>query len=247
MKPLRRFLLCLATVVAALGSARADEFSDGNAAFEKGDFPAAVKAYEKAAAKPDAGANVYFNLGNAYYRSGQPGKAAVNYERALVLAPRHPEAKANLAFLRRQLNALTPETPTLLAPAAALGSDGTAIALSVGAWLLLGGVALRLFQGSRLAAWGVGGGGLLLALWAGLSLWQLGPGRRALDRLIVIAPKGVRATYAPAENARTAANLSAGAEVRFLQQRAVWTYISLPDGARAWVPSETLERVMPEL
>lgn len=245
---MRRSLLCLfLLVLGAAGSLRADDFTDGNAAFEKGDFPAAVKAYEKAAAKADAGANVYFNLGNAYYRSGQPGKAAVNYERALILAPRHPEAKANLAFLRRQLNALTPEPSALLAPAAALGSDATLIALCLGVWLLLGAAALGLFTRARRAAWAVAGFGLLLAVWAGLSLQALGAGRRALDRLIVIAPKGARATYAPAENARTALNLSPGAEVRLLQVRAVWSYVSLPDGARAWVPSEALERVMPEL
>lgn len=243
---MRRILLCLALCLSA-GLLRADDFTDGNAAFERSDYPAAIKAYERAAGKSDAGANVYYNLANAYFRAGQPGKAVVNYERALILAPRHPEATANLAFVRRQFSAMSPEPPTLLAPAVALGADRTVIALTLGGWLLLAGAGLGLFGGRRLLALGTAGLGLTVALWAGLSLSKLGAGQRSLDRLVVIAPKGTRATYAPADNARTAANLSPGAEVKFLQQRAVWTYVALPDGARGWVPSEALERVMPEL
>ena len=238
----RRFILLLCLGVATL---RADDFGDGNVAFERGDFPAAVKAYAKAASQPGAGANVFYNLGNAQFRAGEPGKAALSYERALVLAPRHPEALANLAYLRRQSQAQAPEVRGFAAPAANLGADTTLVLFCAGLWALLGAAALGVFGFGRVTVLGVAAVGLALAAWAGTSLALLGGGRRAPDRLIVTAAKGARATFAPAENARTAANLGAGSDVRFLQFRAAWTYVQLPDGGRAWLPSETVERIRP--
>lgn len=233
-------LLCLTA-----GLLRADDFADGNAAYERGDFPAAVTAYGKAAGQPGAGANVFFNLGNAQYRAGQPGKAAANYERALILAPRHPEARANLAFVRRESYAQAPQVRGFLAPAAALGNDTVLVLLCTGAWLLLGALGLRLLGFGRWPVAGAAAAGVLLLLWAGISLALLGGGQRDPNRLIVTAPKGTRATFAPAENARTAANLGAGSEVRWLQTRADWTYILLPDGGRAWIPTNAIEPILP--
>src|SRR4029077_19623718 len=43
---------------------------------------------------------VYFNLGNAYFRAGNPGRAILNYERARRLMPRDPDLHANLGFAR---------------------------------------------------------------------------------------------------------------------------------------------------
>src|SRR5690606_34875555 len=43
-------------------------------------------------------AEVYFNLGNACFRSNKYGKARLYYEKALLISPRDPAIKANLAF-----------------------------------------------------------------------------------------------------------------------------------------------------
>src|SRR6516162_4384455 len=94
-------------VCARKASAQTD-FERGNAAFESGKFEEAIKAYDQSIEAGVAGANVYFNLGNAWLRAGEKGRAILNYQRALALRPGHPEAAANLAFVQRMLNVPPP-------------------------------------------------------------------------------------------------------------------------------------------
>ena len=49
---------------------------------------------------------LFYNLANAQYRLGNLGQAILNYERALALEPRHPEAAANLRLVRDKARAL---------------------------------------------------------------------------------------------------------------------------------------------
>ncbi|HPW89846.1 MAG TPA: tetratricopeptide repeat protein [Paludibacteraceae bacterium] len=46
---------------------------------------------------------LYYNYANACYKSGQLGKAVLNYERALALRPNYEDAKFNLAFVNTQI------------------------------------------------------------------------------------------------------------------------------------------------
>lgn len=52
-----------------------------------------------------------YNLGNSYARTGQPGLAVLNYERARLLAPGDPDIRANLQRVR-DASRLPPDTPT---------------------------------------------------------------------------------------------------------------------------------------
>jgi len=51
-------------------------------------------------------ANVFYDLGNAYFRTGDFGRAILNYQRALALERHHPEATANLQIARDEAHAL---------------------------------------------------------------------------------------------------------------------------------------------
>ena len=68
----------------------------GNEAYAKGDFAAAVQAYNAVLAAGQQSADLYYNLGNAYYRQEEYGLSILNYERALRLKPNFRDAKQNL-------------------------------------------------------------------------------------------------------------------------------------------------------
>jgi len=51
-------------------------------------------------------ANLFYDLGNAYFRTGDFGHGILNYERALALERHHPEATANLQIARDEARAL---------------------------------------------------------------------------------------------------------------------------------------------
>lgn len=73
----------------------------GNDAYAKGDFVSAAKIWEEELAAKGANASLLYNLGNARYRLGEYGPAIYAYERALILAPRSPDIKANLDLARK--------------------------------------------------------------------------------------------------------------------------------------------------
>jgi len=93
-------VLALLSIWPALPEARAQEahglFFSANQAFREGDYSRAAQGYETLVRQGRAGADVYYNLGNAYFRLGRLGLALVNYERARILAPRDPDVDYNL-------------------------------------------------------------------------------------------------------------------------------------------------------
>ena len=68
---------------------------DADSAYSKGNYQQAVKGYEELLKSGEC-ADVYYNLGNAYYRMDNITKAVLNYERALLLNPADRDAQHNL-------------------------------------------------------------------------------------------------------------------------------------------------------
>ena len=68
--------------------------AEGDSAYMKNDFASAIQVYEALLTKGEA-ADLYYNLGNSYYKSGDIAKAILNYERALLLQPGNGDIRAN--------------------------------------------------------------------------------------------------------------------------------------------------------
>lgn len=78
-------------------------WAKGNEAYSVGDFRGALTYYGELENSGLASAPLYYNMGNAYYRTGGVGKAILYYERALKLNPSYSDAKVNLGFARMQI------------------------------------------------------------------------------------------------------------------------------------------------
>ena len=86
------FILSFATVVFT----QSDALKQANNLYSKGNYADAAKAYEKVLSTQGVAPELYFNLGNAYYKSSETGRAILNYERALRLSPTFEDARYNL-------------------------------------------------------------------------------------------------------------------------------------------------------
>jgi len=79
----------MAGAVAAAAGARADSatspFDQANQLYEQGHYGAAAAAFEKMTQTGPVSAAVYFNLGNAWFKAGQLGRAICAYRRAAEL------------------------------------------------------------------------------------------------------------------------------------------------------------------
>lgn len=82
--------------VARAGAAENRLFGEANAAYTAGRYADARKTYEQIVERGLQSERLYYNLGNAYLRLGQHGRAIWAYEKALRLYPGLPEAEHNL-------------------------------------------------------------------------------------------------------------------------------------------------------
>ncbi|HEY3358393.1 MAG TPA: tetratricopeptide repeat protein, partial [Polyangia bacterium] len=84
-----------AAAAPAAGVAIDAAFRRANEAYYRGDFKAAIEAYEQVAALGVVHEDLYYNLGNAYYKAGRMGPAIFEYERALQLDSDQADARRN--------------------------------------------------------------------------------------------------------------------------------------------------------
>jgi tetratricopeptide (TPR) repeat protein len=76
-------------------------FEQGNAFYLKENYQEAIKSYESILNSGKESAEVYFNLGNCYYKLHQVAPSIYNYEKALLLKPNDEEIKTNLNYARK--------------------------------------------------------------------------------------------------------------------------------------------------
>jgi len=220
-----------------------DQFAKANQEYADGKFKDAVADYESIVQSADWSAALFYNLGNAYFRSGDFGKAILNYERALALEPNHPEAQANVRIARDEARALElapPWTDRFIRSATVnqLSAAG-AILFWAGVFLLT----FCLFSKRRRGSAAVVGFCCLLgaaAITAALFAMERGPRGKGLA--VVTAPE-INARLATADTASTVLALPAGSQIKVEQQRGDWVYALLPNNLHGWLPASAIQPV----
>jgi len=229
-------LFLLLVTVSGRAAAPVD-MSAANALYDKGDFAGARAGYEALVQAGPWSANLFYNLGNAAFREGEKGPAFLAYERALALQPGHPEAAANLRFLREETGAKLPGTTwvdrALAHPAgntagwlAAAAFWGICFSLAPWVWNRRGAVAPALL--------------CVLALgWSGAALWW----QNRQGALLIVTADIATARTEPADNATATAKLPVGSQVRLLLERGAWLNVRLPDATQGWIARDAAQTV----
>lgn len=76
-------------------------FEKGNELYRQGKFKEAAESYENILKSGQESAEVYFNLGNAYYKLDSVAPSIYNYEKALLLKPNYKDAAINLGYAQK--------------------------------------------------------------------------------------------------------------------------------------------------
>jgi len=219
------------------------EFGKANQEFAQSHFKEAISDYEALIRDGQWSANIFYDLGNAYFRTGDFGRAILNYERALALDRHHPEATANLQIARDEAHALElqPSWPERYLQFASVSQYS--IAAAVAFWVAAFCLAALIFTPRRSAAM-ISLFVVMLLAFAGsiFAIWQLEHGSKG-DALAIVTGKDVQARLATADTANAVLALPPGSEIKVLSTRGDWIYAALPNNLRGWIPAKNAEQV----
>ncbi len=236
-------VVCCAFFVSPVFAQSDAEFAKANQDYAQNNFKEAISGYETLVRSGQWSANAFYNLGNAYFRAGDFGRAILNYERALALERHHPEAKANLQIARDEARALELQQSWLERYLQFASINQYVITATVAFWLVLFCVAGLIFARRRLAA--------IIALLifsllvfgiAILAIYELDQGSKG-RALAVVTGKDVQARIATADTANSVLALPPGSEIKILSTRGDWVYAALPNNLRGWIPEKSVEQV----
>ena len=110
-KHIRRSAVTLVLLFVSISlSASTVTRQQADSAYAQEHYQQAISDYETLL-KQGVSAELYYNLGNAYYRTDQMPKAVLNYERALLLSPGDADIRFNLQMARsKTIDKITPES-----------------------------------------------------------------------------------------------------------------------------------------
>lgn len=237
-------LLCFVFGMASSAFAQPSaDFAKANQDFAQGHFKEAITSYEALVRAGQWNANLFYDLGNAYFRTRDFGRAILNYQRALALDNHHPEATANLQIARDEARALELQ-PTKLERYLQFASiNQYSIAAAVALWLGIFGLVALIFARRRSAA--LISLSILCLLVCGAAVWAT----HTLDNgsegrgLAIVTGNDVQARLATADTANSVLALPAGSEIKILSTRGDWMYAALPNNLRGWIQTKSAEQV----
>jgi tetratricopeptide (TPR) repeat protein len=236
----------IALIGAGAPSVRGDQnppFAKANQDYSEGHFREAGDGYQVLVRSGQLSANLFYDLGNAWFRLGDFGQAILSYERALALDPHHPEAESNLRLVRDEARALELKKNVIERYVDAGTSTQYSIAASIAFWLALF-AAARLFflrrRSAKLITLIILSLGVFTCALFALYTMETGSNGRALA---IVTGKNIEARLATADNANSVLALPPGSEIKVLSERGDWIYAALPNDLRGWIPANSAERV----
>lgn len=223
-----------------------DLFTTANTFYRNGDYPSAAREYEKILNGGIESGNLYFNLGNSYYKQGALGRALLHYERAAYLLPADADLAANRAYVRGILN-LAGDEPgggirrLLTGPFGFLSIDAHVVLVSVLYVLVLflwGWAVMRPLARRKLS--------LVLGavvVCSAVTAWSLVLRVRERSSAALVVAAEAPARFEPSESATVHYTLREGTRVEVLSSSGAWTKLRRADGKSGWVESGKIEKV----
>lgn len=218
-----------------------------NQAYINESYHEAVELYKKIAAMDYESASLYYNLGNAHYKTGQYAKAILNYERALRLSPSDNNILHNLRIARARLGDRSEPIPRLFfiewhnSFIRLQSVDGWAITSIVLVFSLCIGTALFFIaKNSLYKKWLFAFSFLMIVM----LITALYAAHRQYDQnymqkeAIVMIPR-VTVKSAPSESAVDVFVIHEGRKLEITGELNDWYEVMLPDGNVGWIKKST--------
>jgi hypothetical protein len=245
------FLFFLSLFYGLSITAQGGALKQANDLYSKGNFEAAAKKYELIVEHQGVATQLYYNLGNAYYKSNEIGRSILNFERALRLNPSFDDARYNLDIAQLKVVDNIVQAPTFF-----LGrwTENLIKLVSSNQWLFMSltffvlflvAVFLFVFGNSRrIRKISFYAGIVLLGftftsfIFSGVRKNQLGTHNHAIIMSGVVTVKS-----SPDKSGTDLFQLHEGTKVSLKSTLGDWIEIRLGNGSIGWVKQECLEKI----
>jgi hypothetical protein len=252
---MKRLLFCILAVftVGSVVSAQspAELWDKANTAYYNDDFVGAVALYDSIERQGVASAELYYNMGNAYFRAGKIGKSILYYNKAQELAPANADIAYNLEiantytrsniepipqfFLRRWMHSLG----SLVS-----GNGWAALSLVLFGVMLAGLLLFLLPLGRRVRKGGFYGGLVALVLFVfALSFAATDYKESIHSSQGVITSSSASVKSSPDNAGKDLFLIYEGAKVTVHDELNGWCEITIADGNRGWIKTTTIEMI----
>lgn len=222
---------------------------EADALYAKEKYTEAAQAYEALLKTEGVATEVYYNLGNCYYKLDQIPLAVLNYERAFLLNPGDADIRANLALARgKTIDKAVPPSEMFFVT---WWRDMTHC-MSLNGWMVLGvtafvlmlvGLLLYMFM-SQLVLRKCGFYGavamLVLTIVANLAALSQYADLTQRSTAIIMAPS-VTVKSSPSETSTDLFLIHEGTKVEILDTIKNWMEVQFEEGKQGWIPVNTLE------
>jgi tetratricopeptide (TPR) repeat protein len=248
MKTHLHILLAVMAVWIFNGSAMAadipTEFNAANKLYAEGKFAEAADAYKKTLQSGAAAPALYFNYGNAEFKSGNFGRAIAAYRQAAQLTPRDAEVRANLDFARNQVQGPTLRESRWSRTAGWLGlltlNEWTGLAAGA-LWLTFALLAVTQIRPAlKLTLRGFVFGAVFVTLLSCACLGVDAAIHFSRQTAVVVAPD-VTARSGPFDEAQSVFTAHNGAELAVLDHRDNWLQVTDGSGRIGWLQRQQVE------
>ncbi|MBQ1908597.1 MAG: tetratricopeptide repeat protein [Bacteroidaceae bacterium] len=254
---MKRILLAISLFLCAGQLFAQSGFTQANNAYSQGNYAEAISGYEQLISEAQARealtddyAEVYYNLGNAYYKQGELGQSILAYERALRLKPRMKDAKQNLQFVEQRITDRIDDTRSFFLQDWLIAlrnqwKESTWTWLSIVLFtIMLAGLLLFLLGREatvRKIAFHCAWISLLLSLYTGINAGTL-HSRDTYREEAIIMQGVVNAKSSPDRSGTDLFQLHEGTKVRITDTLGDWSEVRVAQW-EGWIETRMLERI----
>jgi tetratricopeptide (TPR) repeat protein len=241
---MRRYFVLLGILTVAVSQCLGNtSWNTANAAYAQGKFEQAKVDYVQLVDSRAYSPELFYNLGNAWFKLGDQGRAILNYQRALILKPSFEEARVNL---QTALKIVGNDDPKTIGDSLGAYADYFPVVASASFWTaifcLIGALRKRVPYATFFGFVSIMAG-ILFASSLAVCIW-IGSGLKDSNRALVIEA-ATDLKYGPAITARPVESLQIGQPIRLISERGDWTFCRANTGNLGWILSRKAERVVP--
>ncbi len=241
----------LAILVSVTLFAQTDLLQKGNELYAKDEFKQAIDVYNQLLMTNLESPEVYFNLGNAYYKTGQYTLSILNYERAKLLSPDDEDIDFNLQVANQHVVDSIQELPGVFI---VRWWDSLVNSQTTDAWAIISLISFILFLTlaglyffsrtadiRRISFWSA-----CFLITITLFSWSFAArqkGRMVNHSFAIVMQPTVTVKSSPSEKGTNLFVVHEGLKVKITDQLGDWLEIRLADGNKGWLLTESIERI----